>query len=45
MKSSKFSDAQKVFIIRQVEDGTPVVEVWVRDLDGNACTIIGVTHY
>jgi putative transposase len=28
MKSSKFSDAQKAFIIRQGEDGTPVEEVW-----------------
>ena len=27
MKSSKFTDAQKAFIIRQGEDGTPVEEV------------------
>ena len=27
MKSSKFSDAQKAFIIRQGKDGTPVEEV------------------
>ena len=27
MKASKFSDAQKAFIIRQGEDGTPVEEV------------------
>lgn len=27
MKSSKFWDAQKAFIIRQGEDGTPVEEV------------------
>ena len=27
MKASKFTDAQKAFIIRQAEDGTPVVEV------------------
>lgn len=28
MKRSQFSDAQKAFIIRQGEDGTPVEEVW-----------------
>ncbi|ANT63088.1 transposase (plasmid) [Salipiger sp. CCB-MM3] len=27
MKASKFTDAQKAFIIKQAEDGTPVVEV------------------
>ena len=27
MKASKFSDAQKAFIIKQTEDGTPVAEV------------------
>jgi putative transposase len=27
MKASKFSDAQKAFIIRQAEDGEPVAEV------------------
>jgi putative transposase len=27
MKASKFTDAQKAFIIRQGEDGTPVEEV------------------
>lgn len=27
MKSSKFSDAQKAFILKQAEDGTPVAEV------------------
>ena len=27
MKASKFPDAQKAFIIKQAEDGTPVVEV------------------
>ena len=27
MKASKFSDAQKAFIIKQGEDGTPVVEI------------------
>lgn len=27
MKASKFSDAQKAFIIKQGEDGTPVAEV------------------
>ena len=27
MKASKFSDAQKAFIIKQVEDGTPVAEI------------------
>ncbi len=27
MKASKFSDAQKAFIIRQSDDGTPVAEV------------------
>jgi len=27
MKASKFSEAQKAFIIRQGEDGTPVAEV------------------
>lgn len=27
MKSSKFTDAQKAFIIKQGEDGTPVAEV------------------
>jgi len=26
MKASKFSDAQKAFIIKQGEDGTPVAE-------------------
>lgn len=28
MKASKFTDAQKAFIIRQGEDGTPVEEIW-----------------
>ena len=27
MKASKFTDAQKAFIIRQGEDGTPVAEI------------------
>lgn len=27
MKASNFSDAQKAFIIKQVEDGTPVAEI------------------
>lgn len=27
MKGSRFSDAQKAFIIKQGEDGTPVAEV------------------
>jgi putative transposase len=27
MKASNFSDAQKAFIIKQGEDGTPVVEI------------------
>ncbi|SEL74888.1 putative transposase [Roseovarius azorensis] len=27
MKASKFSDAQKAFIIRQGEEGTPVAEI------------------
>ncbi len=27
MKASKFTDAQKAFIIKQGEDGTPVLEV------------------
>lgn len=27
MRASKFTDAQKVFIIRQGEDGTPVKEI------------------
>ena len=27
MKASKFSDAQKAFIIKQGEDGTPVSEI------------------
>ena len=27
MKASKFSDAQKVFIIKQGEEGTPVAEI------------------
>ena len=27
MKASKFTDAQKAFIIRQGDDGTPVVEI------------------
>ena len=27
MKSSKFSDAQKAFVLRQGEDGVPVAEV------------------
>ena len=27
MKASKFTDAQKAFIIRQGEDGTPVEEI------------------
>ena len=27
MKASKFTDAQKAFIIRQSEDGTPVEEI------------------
>ena len=27
MKASKFTDAQKAFIIKQAEDGTPVAEV------------------
>lgn len=27
MKASKFTDAQKAFIIKQTEDGTPVAEV------------------
>jgi hypothetical protein len=33
MKTSKFTDAQKVFIIRQGEDGTPVDEVCRKTLD------------
>lgn len=28
MKASKFTDAQKAFIIKQAEDETPVAEVW-----------------
>lgn len=28
MKASKFSDAQKAFIIKQGEDGAPVAEIW-----------------
>jgi putative transposase len=28
MKASKFSDAQKAFIIKQGEEGTPVAEIW-----------------
>ena len=27
MKASKFSDAQKAFILRQADDGTPVAEI------------------
>ena len=27
MKASKFSDAQKAFIIKQGEDGTPIAEI------------------
>ena len=27
MKASKFSDAQKAYVLRQGEDGVPVVEV------------------
>ena len=27
MKASKFSDAQKVFVLKQAEDGVPVAEV------------------
>lgn len=27
MKASKFSDAQKAFVLRQGEDGVPVAEV------------------
>ena len=27
MKASKFSDAQKAFVLRQAEDGVPVTEV------------------
>lgn len=27
MKASKFSDAQKAFVLKQVEDGVPVAEV------------------
>ena len=27
MKASKFSDAQKAFILKQTDDGTPVAEV------------------
>ena len=27
MKASKFSDAQKAFVLRQAEDGAPVAEV------------------
>jgi putative transposase len=28
MKASKFSDAQKAFIIKQGEEGKPVAEIW-----------------
>ena len=28
MKASKFSDAQKAFILKQGEEGTPVAEIW-----------------
>ena len=35
MKASKFSDAQKAFIIKQGEDGTPVVEI---------CRKAGISH-
>lgn len=27
MKASKFSDAQKAFVLRQAEDGVPVAEI------------------
>lgn len=27
MKASRFTEAQKAFLIKQVEDGTPVAEV------------------
>lgn len=28
MKASKFSDAQKAFVLKQGEEGTPVAEIW-----------------
>jgi len=28
MKASKFSDAQKAFILKQGNDGVPVAEIW-----------------
>ena len=34
MKASKFTDAQKAFIIKQGEEGTPVAEIW---LQARAC--------
>lgn len=30
MKASKFSDAQKTFVLKQAEDGVPIVEVYPR---------------
>lgn len=35
MKASNFSDAQKAFIIKQGEDGTPVAEI---------CRKAGLSH-
>jgi putative transposase len=35
MKASNFSDAQKAFIIKQGEDGTPVAEI---------CRKVGISH-
>jgi putative transposase len=38
MKASKFSDAQKAFIIKQGEEGTPVLET-LAVLDSNVVSL------
>ncbi len=41
MKASKFTDAQKAFIIRQGEDGTAVDEICRKAVISQAPTSIG----
>jgi hypothetical protein len=44
MKASKFSDAQKAFILKQGNDGVPVAEVAVAASGGYPVKRIAETH-
>ncbi|WP_394415021.1 hypothetical protein [Sulfitobacter sp. 1A12126] len=43
MKASKFTEAQKAFILKQSEQGTPVAEVRIAILNGYTALGIPVT--